>query len=59
MGAVIADFLQMGLHRDGHTWNLDEREVDKRRRLFWDIHTSDIFMVSLSQIMGCAFTDDL
>ncbi|ORX36934.1 hypothetical protein BD324DRAFT_651408 [Kockovaella imperatae] len=34
----------MGLHRDGSLWGLDAQEVDRRRRLFWYIYGSDVFM---------------
>ena len=38
--------VQMGLHRDGSQWALDNKDVDMRRRVFWYIHMGDIFMVS-------------
>lgn len=36
----------MGLHRDGHVWKLNPEEVEQRRRIFWDVYITDVFMVS-------------
>ncbi len=33
----------MGLHRDGERWNLSPQELDDRRRIFWECHTTDVF----------------
>lgn len=42
----------MGLHRDCARWNLDAKTVDRRRHLFWDLHTSEVFYVSLLQLLS-------
>ena len=34
----------MGLHRDGQRWHMDDAEVDLRRRVFWEIYTTDIMI---------------
>ncbi|WVF67474.1 hypothetical protein IAT40_002230 [Kwoniella sp. CBS 6097] len=36
----------MGLHRDGAKWGLTNKELHDRRRVFWEAHSSEIFMVS-------------
>jgi hypothetical protein len=33
----------MGLHRDGERWNLSPQDLDDRRRIFWECHTTDVF----------------
>jgi hypothetical protein len=48
MWGMAARIMQaMGLHRDGGRWNLDEREVEQRRMVFWELYTTDIFNVSV------------
>ncbi|ORY26987.1 fungal-specific transcription factor domain-domain-containing protein [Naematelia encephala] len=36
----------MGLHRDGERWKLPSHEVERRRRVFWECHTADIFQAN-------------
>lgn len=38
---------QMGLHRDGQNWDLAEQDLEQRRMVFWEIYSTEIFMVSL------------
>ncbi|KAJ8523464.1 hypothetical protein ONZ45_g55 [Pleurotus djamor] len=33
----------MGLHRDSARWNLDPKTIQRRRQLFWEIFTADLF----------------
>jgi hypothetical protein len=37
---------QAGLHRDGTRWGLPDVQVEERRRVFWEAHTTDVFQVS-------------
>ncbi|KZP23151.1 hypothetical protein FIBSPDRAFT_1043094 [Athelia psychrophila] len=39
----------LGMHRDPANWNMDEKTANKRRRLFWEIYSVDVF---LSLAMG-------
>ncbi|WOO83084.1 putative transcriptional regulatory protein [Vanrija pseudolonga] len=39
----------LGLHRDGHTWDLEPEEVERRRRVFWEIYSEDVWQ---SMILG-------
>jgi hypothetical protein len=53
MWGMAARIMQaMGLHRDGGRWNLDEREVEQRRMVFWELYTTDIFNVRV-QCLPC------
>ena len=40
--------------RDGALWNLDHQEVQRRRRLFWEMYTWDSWVVS--SILALSFS---
>lgn len=39
--------MQMGLHRDGQSWNLSEEDLNNRRKVFWEAFSHDVFLVCL------------
>ncbi|OCF40130.1 hypothetical protein I317_06081 [Kwoniella heveanensis CBS 569] len=44
-GIASRVMIAMGLHRDGAEWGLPDKELNDRRRVFWEAHSSEIFMV--------------
>ncbi|KAJ9635687.1 hypothetical protein H2204_005647 [Knufia peltigerae] len=38
--------LAMGLHRDGESWNLSEKDLEDRRRTFWEAYSTDVLISS-------------
>ncbi|KZP26816.1 hypothetical protein FIBSPDRAFT_887019 [Athelia psychrophila] len=42
LGCKLAQSL--GMHRDPARWNMDEKTANKRRRLFWEMYSIDIFI---------------
>ncbi|KZP33617.1 hypothetical protein FIBSPDRAFT_1036153 [Athelia psychrophila] len=64
LGCKLAQSL--GMHRDPARWNIDEKTANKRRRLFWELHSIDMFLslrtgrppsIELS-FVDCAFPQD-
>lgn len=45
MGSCYA--ISIGLHRDPSHWKLDPKTVERRRRLFWEINTSEKWRVCI------------
>ncbi|KAF7984951.1 hypothetical protein HWV62_9883 [Athelia sp. TMB] len=41
LGAKLA--ITIGLHRDPARWKMDEKTVNIRRRIFWEIYATDMF----------------
>jgi len=41
MGLVAKMTLTLGLHRDSAKWGLSDTEVNKRRRVFWDVNSME------------------
>lgn len=56
----------IGLHRDSEGWNLESEEVQRRRRLFWDLFTWDSWTAVVNgrspafllQYTDCKFPED-
>ena len=42
-GTATRLLFSMGLHRDGSRWNLSEKDLNVRRRVFWDVYSADVF----------------
>lgn len=66
LGMCIAE--ELGMHRDGDHWNLDEQHALRRRIVFWEIHGFDVLQsISLGRgqciadyAIDCAIpTDDI
>ncbi|PBK60443.1 hypothetical protein ARMSODRAFT_966033 [Armillaria solidipes] len=57
----------IGLHRDSSGWNLNPEELQRRRRLFWELYTHDAWTSIVNgrppalmiQHTDCRFPDDL
>lgn len=43
LGVQMRIIQAMGLHRDGGRWGFDARQLNERRRTFWECHTIDVF----------------
>ena len=43
-GSCLRLILAMGLHRDGSRWQLDGKQANDRRRIFWDWMATNSFM---------------
>lgn len=43
LGVQMRIIQAMGLHRDGARWGFDQRQLNERRRTFWESHTIDVF----------------
>lgn len=43
MGLAMRLAIAMGLHRDPGTWNLPQQMRERRRRIFWELHSFDVF----------------
>ncbi|KAK0497407.1 fungal-specific transcription factor domain-containing protein [Armillaria luteobubalina] len=41
LGMAMRAIQAQGCHRDGSRWNLPERDLEERRRVFWETHTYD------------------
>ncbi|KZP18363.1 hypothetical protein FIBSPDRAFT_933487 [Athelia psychrophila] len=41
LGCKLAQ--SIGLHRDPGQWHMDEKTVELRRRIFWEVYTADLF----------------
>ncbi|KAK0189265.1 fungal-specific transcription factor domain-containing protein, partial [Armillaria mellea] len=41
LGMTMRAIQAQGCHRDGSRWNLPERDIEERRRVFWETHTYD------------------
>ncbi|KZP18386.1 hypothetical protein FIBSPDRAFT_595351 [Athelia psychrophila] len=41
LGCKLAQII--GLHRDPGRWHMDEKTVELRRRIFWEVYTADLF----------------
>ncbi|KZP21367.1 hypothetical protein FIBSPDRAFT_825911 [Athelia psychrophila] len=41
LGCKLAQ--SIGLHRDPGRWHMDEKTVEIRRRIFWEVYTADLF----------------
>ncbi|KZP20104.1 hypothetical protein FIBSPDRAFT_932524 [Athelia psychrophila] len=41
LGCKLAQ--SIGLHRDPGRWHMDERTVELRRRIFWEVYAADLF----------------
>lgn len=41
LGMAMRSIQAQGCHRDGSRWNLPERDLEERRRVFWETHTYD------------------
>ncbi|KAF7979231.1 hypothetical protein HWV62_43194 [Athelia sp. TMB] len=64
MSCKVAQII--GMHRDPTRWHVDEKTVEFRRRVFWDVYATDIIhsgrlgrppSIELSYV-DCAFPDD-
>ena len=42
-GTAMRLLFSMGLHRDGSRWKLTDKDLNVRRRVFWDIYSADVF----------------
>lgn len=66
-GLCIRLAQSIGLHRDSSGWNLDPEELQRRRRLFWELYTHDAWTSIVNgrppglmiQHTDCRFPDDL
>jgi hypothetical protein len=45
-GMATRVMLAMGLHRDGKSWDLSPRDLNNRRRTFWETHSTDVLISS-------------
>lgn len=45
-GMATRVMLAMGLHRDGKSWNLSSKELNDRRRTFWEAYSTEVVMSS-------------
>lgn len=45
-GMATRIMLAMGLHRDGQGWNLSVKDLNNRRRTFWDAYSTDVLISS-------------
>lgn len=45
-GMAIRIMLAMGLHRDGMGWNLSAKDLNNRRRTFWEAYSTDVLISS-------------
>ncbi|KAK2465637.1 hypothetical protein APHAL10511_002181 [Amanita phalloides] len=43
MGIVVKLAISIGLHRDSVRWNLDPEDTQKRRKLFYEVYTYDLW----------------
>ncbi|KAJ7874212.1 fungal-specific transcription factor domain-containing protein [Mycena olivaceomarginata] len=41
LGMAMRSIQAQGCHRDGSRWGLPQRELEERRRVFWETHTYD------------------
>ncbi|KAJ6570985.1 fungal-specific transcription factor domain-containing protein [Mycena vulgaris] len=41
LGMAMRSIQAQGCHRDGSRWGLPQRELEERRRVFWESHTYD------------------
>ncbi|EKM50390.1 uncharacterized protein PHACADRAFT_263672 [Phanerochaete carnosa HHB-10118-sp] len=39
MGLAVRLGISMGLHRDAGRWNVDPKEIQRRRQVFWELYT--------------------
>lgn len=45
-GMATRVLLAMGLHRDGRSWNLSSKDLNDRRRTFWETYSTEVLMSS-------------
>ena len=45
-GMATRIMLAMGLHRDGQSWNLSPKDLNDRRRTFWETYSTDVLISS-------------
>ncbi|CAL5868253.1 uncharacterized protein PFLUO_LOCUS2477 [Penicillium psychrofluorescens] len=45
-GMATRIMLAMGLHRDGQSWNLSPKDLNNRRRTFWETYSTDVLISS-------------
>ncbi|KAL1891972.1 hypothetical protein Sste5346_007316 [Sporothrix stenoceras] len=43
-GMAMRIILAMGLHRDGESWGLSQKDLNNRRRTFWETYSTDILI---------------
>lgn len=43
-GMAMRIILAMGLHRDGQSWGLSPKDLNNRRRTFWETYSTDILI---------------
>ncbi|CAK7231872.1 hypothetical protein SBRCBS47491_008076 [Sporothrix bragantina] len=43
-GMAMRIILAMGLHRDGESWGLSPKDLNNRRRTFWETYSTDILI---------------
>ncbi|KIW23660.1 uncharacterized protein PV07_11842 [Cladophialophora immunda] len=43
-GMATRIMLAMGLHRDGESWNLSSKDLNDRRRTFWETYSTDVLI---------------
>ncbi|CAK7222132.1 hypothetical protein SCUCBS95973_004737 [Sporothrix curviconia] len=43
-GMAMRIILAMGLHRDGESWGLSSKDLNNRRRTFWETYSTDILI---------------
>ncbi|KZT43120.1 hypothetical protein SISSUDRAFT_1040557 [Sistotremastrum suecicum HHB10207 ss-3] len=66
MGVTTKMAYSIGLHRDAQRWNLDPAEVQRRRNIFWELCSYDVWMSFVfgrppsfsPQHIDCKFPDD-
>ncbi|CAO1616769.1 unnamed protein product [Jaminaea pallidilutea] len=56
IGYAVRSAVSMGLHRDAQAWNLSKKELQERRRLFWELFACDAFR-SLAYGRPCNIQD--
>ncbi|KAI0924799.1 hypothetical protein AcW2_005572 [Taiwanofungus camphoratus] len=42
MGLSVKLAVSMGLHRDAGRWNVEEKEIQRRREVFWEVYSYDL-----------------
>lgn len=45
-GIATRIMLAMGLHRDGQSWDLSTKDLNNRRRTFWEAYSTDVLISS-------------
>ncbi|KAJ6455450.1 fungal-specific transcription factor domain-containing protein [Mycena sanguinolenta] len=52
LGMAMRSIQAQGCHRDGSRWGLPQRELEERRRVFWETHMYDRLNCTLELILG-------